>query len=95
MCDLSDGLLADVAHVARASGVVVALERVPLLALSPGLDPVHVLTGGEDHGLVAALPPGTPLPPGVTAVGRVEAGQPVVLLDGQPSSGIGGWEHFR
>lgn len=92
MCDVSDGLLADLGHVARASGVTVALDLASLQAVSPGLELAHVLSGGEDHGLAATVPPGTPLPPGVTAVGRVQAGEPVVSLDGEPVEG--GWEHF-
>jgi thiamine-monophosphate kinase len=52
----------------------------------------HVLTGGEDHVLVATLPPGTPAPDGCRVVGRISAGEPAVLVDGEPAQG--GWEHF-
>ncbi|MDT7551794.1 MAG: thiamine-monophosphate kinase, partial [Pseudonocardiales bacterium] len=60
MIDVSDGLLADLGHVAAASGVVIDL-RVPdvpsrLAELGPalGIDPLSwLLTGGEDHALVA------------------------------------------
>jgi thiamine-monophosphate kinase len=50
-----------------------------------GADPLAwVLTGGEDHALVAAFPADVPLPAGWTAVGRVRAarGRPGVLVDG-------------
>jgi len=94
MCDVSDGLLADLGHVARASGVSVGLHTDRLRAmLVDGVTLQHALAGGEDHGLVATLPAGTPLPDGVRAVGRVDPGPAGVLLDGQPATG--GWEHFR
>jgi thiamine-monophosphate kinase len=97
MCDVSDGLATDLGHLARASGVTMALDGARLrAALSDGVSLEDALAGGEDHGLVATVPPGTPLPEGVTAVGRVEplaAGPAQVLLDGQPVHG--GWEHFR
>jgi thiamine-monophosphate kinase len=90
MCDTSDGLVADLGHVARASGVVVALDSARLADDAVSLH--EVLTGGEDHALVAALPAGVPLPDGVRAIGRVSAGAAVVLVDGEPVTG--GWEHF-
>lgn len=101
MCDVSDGLLADTGHIATASGVVLDLDRAALVAacLVPdgplqqvgaalGTDPLAwVLTGGEDHALVATFPAGTPLPAGWTAIGvvrpaRASAG---VLVSGQPA----------
>jgi thiamine-monophosphate kinase len=91
MCDVSDGLVADLGHVARASGVVVGLHAGPLA--DDAVDPRHVLHGGEDHALVATLPPGAALPAGCRAVGRVSAGTPGVLLDGEPVRPQG-WEHF-
>jgi hypothetical protein len=93
MCDVSDGLAADLGHVARASGVSIGLHAGRLRALLPdGVTLEHALHGGEDHALAATLPAGTRLPAGVHAVGRVDAGPPVVLLDGEPVTG--GWEHF-
>jgi thiamine-monophosphate kinase len=95
MCDVSDGLVADLGHVARASGVVVALHSGRLRHAAPDVVLEHVLTGGDDHALAATLPAGTPLPEGVRAIGRVDAGPAGVLLDGEPLSGAaGGWEHF-
>ena len=90
MCDVSDGLLADLGHIARASGVVIGLHsgRVADDAVDLG----DVLTGGEDHALVATLPPGTPLPDGCRTIGRVSPGEPGVLVDGEPATG--GWRHF-
>ncbi len=68
MCDVSDGLLVDAGQLAAASGVGIVLDRLPLPA---GVSPVEALTGGEDHALLACLPPGALLPPGVVEVGTV------------------------
>ena len=52
-----------------------------------------MLTGGEDHSLVATFPAGTTLPPRWRVIGEVRAGHGV-LVDGHPHAGPGGWEHF-
>jgi thiamine-monophosphate kinase len=104
MIDVSDGLLADLGHVARASRAVVevrsgALEvpsRLADVGAALGVDPMHwLLTGGEDHALAAAFPPGVALPAGWTVIGEVREGEPAVLVDGRPyGGGPGGWDHF-
>lgn len=103
MIDVSDGLVADLGHVARAGGVVldvrsVALAVPPQLAevgAALGVDPLSwLLTGGEDHALAATFPPGSVLPDGWTAVGEVRAGDPAVTVDGRPHAGVAGWDHF-
>ena len=104
MCDVSDGLLADTGHIAADSGVIVDLERAALsqaclepvgplqqVAAALGADPMAwVLTGGEDHALVATFPPRVALPEGWTAIGQVrEAPQdPGVLVAGEPSASV-------
>lgn len=63
--DISDGLLKDCGHLARASGVAAVIEaaQLPLsdaaraaLARRPGLLPVAA-AGGDDYEVLAALPP--------------------------------------
>jgi thiamine-monophosphate kinase len=54
-----------------------------------------VLGGGDDHALLATFPPGTPLPEGFVAVGEITAGEPGVLVDGEPWAGPAGHDHFR
>ena len=100
MVDVSDGLLADVGHVATASGVVVEVDAAALAAAVPGVAVSHLLTGGEDHGLLATVPAGTVTPTGVVVVGRVLAavdgeGPGVRVVGTAMPSGLGGFDHFR
>jgi thiamine-monophosphate kinase len=104
MCDVSDGLLADAGHLARDSGVDVDIDRaalvracldpdgpLPQVAAALGGDPLAwVLTGGEDHALLATFPGGTALPDGWTAIGEVLESRhdPAVYVSGEPASAV-------
>jgi thiamine-monophosphate kinase len=102
MTDVSDGLLADLGHLARASGVGIELAKADLaidrdaverVAAMTGADPWQwVLGGGEDHALVATFP-GT-VPAGWRRIGVVVEGPPRVLVDGQAWTGAQGWQSF-
>ncbi|MCG7609286.1 MULTISPECIES: thiamine-phosphate kinase [Mycobacterium] len=102
MTDVSDGLLADLGHIAAASGVRVDLDRGSLegdrqavaeAATAVGADPwAWVLGGGEDHALVATFRGAAP--PGWRAIGRVGKGPAAVLVDGAPWAGSAGWQSF-
>jgi thiamine-monophosphate kinase len=88
MLDISDGLAADSAHIARRSGVrcAIELERVPL---ADGAELADV-GFGEDYELLAA----TPEPLGFAVIGRCEEGEGVALtLHGTPYE-LAGWDHF-
>jgi thiamine-monophosphate kinase len=111
MMDVSDGLLRDAARLARASGVVLDLGEpgealaddlaaLAGAAAAVGGDAVAwALGGGEDHGLLAAFPPGA-VPEGFRPVGTVLAPGPgaapgTVLVAGAPPAVPAGWEHFH
>jgi thiamine-monophosphate kinase len=95
MVDVSDGLLADVGHVAQASGVQVDLSLAALRSLGgEGVTDDDLLGGGDDHALVASLPPGAAVPAGAFVVGRVTSGSGV-LVDGGAWPGSAGHDHFR
>jgi thiamine-monophosphate kinase len=102
MTDVSDGLLADLGHVAAASQVHIDLSRdalgvfaAPLAdaAAATGSDPLQwVLGGGEDHALVATF--AAACPPGWHRIGSVAEGAGQVSVDGRPWSGRAGWQSF-
>ena len=129
MIDVSDGLLADLGHIADASGVQIDVDSAAAWPGSPlleaaravqmagrnfsfsrtgrGIPPEHsdaeglaqrlaqrwVLTGGEDHSLVAAFPRTIKLPPRWRIIGAVREGSGVVV-DQAPWAGDTGWNHF-
>jgi thiamine-monophosphate kinase len=102
MTDISDGLVADLGHVATASNVRIDL-RADLLDVAPKLrevgaalnvDPlVWVLTGGDDYALAATFPRTRELPDGWRVIGAVSEGEGV-RVDGRRWP-VGGHEHFR
>ncbi|MCB0323013.1 MAG: thiamine-phosphate kinase [Bdellovibrionales bacterium] len=59
--DVSDGLLADLGHIAQASGVglLLDLEEIPFNvdAVQLGFSPLKLATGGEDYELAFTAPP--------------------------------------
>ncbi len=108
--DVSDGLVADLGHLARASGVGAELEagRVPrprgfeAACRRLGLEPDRLaLAGGEDYELLFAV---APRGPGAGALAR-RLGVPVQeigrirarglhLRGARIEPGAGGWRHF-
>lgn len=109
LTDVSDGLLRDLAGLARASGVAADLIGTDLpvdphlsrAAAALGASDIDtrvldwMLDGGEDHGLLGTFPPGVPVPEEFTIIGRVRTGRPgEVTVDGRPRT-PGGWDSAR
>lgn len=97
--DISDGLLADAAHIANASGCKLVIDsgRLPLsseLISSVGRERAIelALTGGEDFELLFTLPESVSVPDHCTVIGFAEAGEGV-LCDGVLKRG--GYDHFH
>ncbi|MCW2641869.1 MAG: thiamine-phosphate kinase [Dactylosporangium sp.] len=105
MIDVSDGLLADLGHIATASDVGIDLKREAFIvpdtmrnaAAALGVDPYHwILAGGDDHALAATFPADAALPAGWTVVGTVGDGAGGVTVNGRAyRGGATGWDHFR
>ncbi len=104
MIDVSDGVLADAAHLAAASGVAVVVDadRVPV---HPAAEIAAALTGGEEYELLVTLPPQANADVAarfeqafglaLTRIGRVEPGRGVSLLrGGAPAPLPKGYGHF-
>jgi thiamine-monophosphate kinase len=87
--DLSDGLLQDLAHLARSSGVQARLvsKCVPVNRVATLQD---ALGGGDDYELLCASPVDLP---GFTRVGSIAAGSGIYLDD--HSVAAAGFDHFH
>lgn len=102
MTDISDGLIADLGHIAEASAVRIDLRGESLtptsklrdVASALNVDPMSwVLGGGDDYSLVATFPSFASVPPAWTSIGLVREGEGV-RVDGLRWAGAG-HEHFR
>ncbi|MDI9906561.1 thiamine-phosphate kinase [Rhodococcus sp. IEGM 1406] len=102
MTDVSDGLIADLRHLAEASHVrfdivsaaVPTSPDVASAAEALDVDPLDwILSGGEDHGFAATFGPEVEIPSGWTVIGEVAAGSGV-SVDGSLRESGGGWHSF-
>ncbi|WP_433160154.1 thiamine-phosphate kinase [Kribbella sp. CA-247076] len=108
LCDVSDGLLSDLGHIAVASEVTIDVhshalsvpEPLQAVAAATGVDALKfVLTGGEDHALVGTFEPAD-VPEGWTVIGSVAEGNEdrpagTVTVDGARYAAESGHAHFR
>jgi len=100
--DISDGLIADVGHIAAASKVRVEvdLDRIPLFDAASAID---AASSGEEYEVVVTAPEidvaqfSQEFGLDLTEIGRVVAGPPRVelLKDGKPITARPGFDHFR
>ena len=102
--DISDGLLGDAAHLARASAVSIELD-VEAIPCMEGVSGEEALTSGEEYELLVALPPSTAGDVGgefeaqfgipLTAIGKAvkRASKPVIVHGAQAYPGMG-HDHF-
>ncbi|MGB0671060.1 MAG: thiamine-phosphate kinase [Rhodospirillales bacterium] len=92
--DISDGLVADLGHIAAASGLSARIDTPKLPLSAPARNRVDadpnlltvILTGGDDYELVFTGPHGLEAadwPTPITAIGRMESGSGVRVIDGQ------------
>jgi thiamine-monophosphate kinase len=93
-------LVADLGHIAAASGKRIGIRPSELsgeVVDGRALTAQEVLGGGEDHALVATLPPGATLPAGCRVIGEVVSDDPsgaVVDLGSGSQLDVAGWNHF-
>lgn len=102
MIDVSDGLVSDLDHIARASGVSININSSTFeisddLASAAGAfngDALEwILTGGEDHAFVATFSSVNVVPDEWLVIGTVGEGNPKVLIDDVEYLKVG-WNHF-
>lgn len=82
MCDVSDGLVSELTHISRASGVGIEIST----------DLEIDFNGGEDHIFVATISPHLPFPRQAIEIGRVVLGKGV-RINSVPASHQG-FKHF-
>ena len=101
MIDVSDGLLADLGHLAHESRVAIDVrtgafevpEPLQAVGAALGADPMRfILGGGDDHALAATFAPAD-VPEGWRTIGEVRIGEGVTV-DGSAYEGPTGHTHF-
>lgn len=107
LIDVSDGLIADLNQVSQASGVAINVDSTAIpvddqlraAAAAFNADPLEwVLSGGDDHALVATFPADATPPAEFVVIGEVVEPMsegPAVSVDGRPWTGPTGFQHFR
>lgn len=95
MLDISDGLAKDAARIARASSVTLQIDPLMLQGFEAVLEEAAraieadesrwVMTGGEDHSLLATFPKGAKIPRAFKPIGVVlPMGEHALLIGNEP-----------
>lgn len=104
--DVSDGFLADLMHMAKASSLGFELDGDAFAPLAPAADEASAITlfnGGDDYALLFVTLPGQSPPAWATVIGKAVAGPANVALNGGPvwlrngfeqASEADGYRHF-
>lgn len=106
--DVSDGLIADTAHLARASGCSAQIKTTPSFFSAAGFEMIKtgqideraLLTGGDDYQIVAAVPPAALVHfPDAIIIGQLMEGAPGdIKVQGLAGETLQfdslGWVHF-
>ncbi len=100
--DISDGLMADVGHIAAASGVCIEIDadRIPRVN---GVTPLEAASSGEEYEIVVTAPEidtgqfSEEFGLDLTEIGRVVAGSSGIVLmqGGERITAPPGFDHFR
>ncbi len=100
--DVSDGLIADIGHIAAASKVRIEVDLAKIPRLD-GISPLEAASSGEEYEIVVTAPEidvvqfSSEFGLDLTEIGRVVAGPPRVelLQDGKQVAAPLGFDHFR
>lgn len=100
--DISDGLIADVGHIAAASRVCIEIDAEQIPRVN-GVTPLEAASSGEEYEIVVTAPEidtgqfSEEFGLALTEIGRVVAGFTGIVLmqGGEPVSAPPGFDHFR
>ena len=102
--DISDGLIADLGHICRASGVAAEVDLPAVPLADPAGDAAAQISGGDDYCLVFTIETSSKasLPAGCQAIGTIIPAvqdQPRVRLSGEAAIAAqiearAGYTHF-
>ena len=94
--DVSDGLLADLAHICRASGVGARLT-LATIPLADGVELETALTCGDDYELLFTAGEQPDVEDAITAIGEITEGEGVTVVNGRDVRSVDeakGYRHF-
>jgi thiamine-monophosphate kinase len=99
--DISDGLIADLTHIAAASKVCIEID-LDLIPRLDGISSLEAASSGEEYEIVVTAPEidvaqfSSEFGLALTGIGRVVAGSPGVelLKDGKRVTALPGFDHF-